>query len=89
MGVDYEAWAIEMCTLLDRIEATTGGVELAERVHDYTYDEAEFALLSDAAEEAIRALDATRNLCHQRFDIARKHGLTIEFSGQTGSGAKH
>jgi len=57
--IDYEAWAIELCTLLDRIE-----------------------------EEAFCA-DDVRELCRQRFAIAEKHGLTVQFTGQPGSANTH
>ena len=91
MAVDYEAWAVEMMTLLDRIEMATGGEKLVERLQSCTHstDEMEMFLLSDYAEEAAHALDAARELCRQRFDIARHHGLTVEFTGQPGSAAEH
>lgn len=44
MAVDYQAWAIALSTLLDRIE------------------------------QAADSADDVRELCGQRFDIARKHG---------------
>ncbi len=59
MAVDYEAWALDLATLLDRIE---------------------FA----AADEK-----EVRRLCSQRFDVARNHGVTVEFLGEPGSGVEH
>ena len=89
MAVDYEAWAIELCTLLDRIEVVAGGVEFAEQVNLYAYDEETYALLSYAAERAVRTFETLHKLCISRHDIARKHGLTVEISGELGSAAEH
>lgn len=66
MDVDYEAWAMDMCTLLDRVEVA-----------------------ADGSEEAIHALKEIRKLCRSRFNVARRHGLTVEFSGEIGSGMEH
>ena len=89
MAVDYEAWAVELCTLLDRIEVAAGGVEFAEQVNLYAYDEETCALLSDAAERAVHTFETLHKLCFSRHDIARKHGFTVEFTGQPGSAAEH
>ena len=91
MAVDYEAWAVELSTLLDRIEMATGGNKLIERLQSCTYsmDEVETLLLSDYVVEAAHALDVARELCRQRFEIAEKHGFTVEFLGQPASGAEH
>ena len=50
---DYESWAIEMLTLLDRIEAVADD------------------------EEAVRILT------QGRFEIAERHGFTVEMGEQT------
>ena len=91
MAVDYEAWAVEMMTLLDRIEKATGGEELVERLQSCTHsaDKIEMLLLSDYAEEAAHALDAVHKLSLQRFAILEKHGFTVEFVGQTGNAMEH
>lgn len=46
-----EAWAADLCTLLDRIAMVTTEPEVEE-------------------------------LCHARFDIGRRHGLTVVFYGE-------
>ena len=64
-GVDYEAWALEMCELLDAIERA-----------------------ADTADPQPDDMVDIRTLCGNRFAIARKHGLTVEFLGPT-SGEVH
>ena len=49
--LDWQAWALDMCNLLDRIEAV--------------FDDAE----------------AVKKLCHARFALGEKHGLTFEIIG--------
>ena len=44
--------------------------------------------LLDKIELASDDEDAVRQLCHQRFEIARNHGFTVEFENET-SGATH
>ena len=53
--VDYQAWGVDLLTLLDAIE-----------------------LASDDE-------DMVRKLCRARFEVARKHGMTVHFeSGNIG-----
>ena len=90
------AWASDLCTLLDRIEIVIRGDgprkvlvddpgrTLTERLRDNAHsDELGLMALSDDAEEAATILDAVRDLCRARFEIAEKHGLEVVMMGET------
>ena len=90
---DYQGWAVELCTLLDRIELVASGGSardtimgqpprtLAERLHDYVYGEE----IGDDIELAAETLDALQKLCLSRHDILKKHGFEFVLgTSQTG-----